>query len=293
VLEEVAVEDGEERMRFGVATFVTDEGIAPGRLGQALEERDFESLFVAEHTHMPVKRDSPWPEDGLPRKYYRTLDPFVALAAAAEATERLLVATGILLLVERDPITTAKEVASLDHVSGGRAVVGVGAGWNREEMRNHGTDPATRMALLRERVLAMKEIWTSDEAEFHGRFVDFEPIQCWPKPVQRPHPPVVVGGNGPKAIDRALEYGDGWIPTYVLGAEEIARRTAELERRAEAAGRDRLSVTVYAVPGDRDVVARLADAGVERVLFDLPTLPPEETYRTLDELAALARSGGA
>jgi probable F420-dependent oxidoreductase len=278
-------------MEFGVATFVTDEGIAPAPLGRALEERSFESLFVAEHTHIPVKRESEWPDGGeLPRKYYRTLDPFVTLTAAAGTTKRLLVATGILLVIERDPIITAKEIASLDHVSGGRVVVGIGAGWNREEMRDHGTDPATRMALLRERVLAMKEIWTKEQAEFHGRFVNFDPMFCWPKPVQRPHPPILVGGSGPKTLDRVLEYGDGWMPTYGLGADEIARRITELERRAAEAGRGRIPVSVYAVPADREVVARLADAGVERVLLDLPTLPAEETYRTLDEFAAVAWS---
>jgi probable F420-dependent oxidoreductase len=280
-----------DRMDFGVATFVTDEGVTPAHLGRALEQRGFESLFVAEHTHIPVRRESPWPEgDELPRKYYRTLDPFVTLTAVAVATERLLVGTGILLLVERDPITTAKEVASLDHVSGGRVVVGVGAGWNREEMRDHGTDPTTRMALLRERVHAMKEIWTKDEPEFHGEFVNFDPIHCRPKPVQRPHPPIIVGGNGPKALDRTLGYGDGWMPTYGLGLDEIHARIAELERRAAEAGRGRVPVSIYAVPAEPGVVSRLADAGVDRVLFDLPTLPAGETEERLDELAAVARS---
>jgi probable F420-dependent oxidoreductase len=279
-------------MKFGIATFVTDEGIAPGPLGRALEEREFDSLFVAEHTHITVNRESQWPEGGdeLPRKYYRTLDPFVTLTAAAGTTERLLVATGILLIIERDPIITAKEIASLDLASGGRVIVGVGAGWNKEEMRNHGTDPKTRMALMRERILAMKEIWTKEQAEFHGRLVNFDPICSWPKPVQKPHPPIVVGGHGPKTLDRVLEYGDGWMPTYGLGVDEIAARVTELERRAEEAGRGHIPVSVYAVPPERDVIARLANAGVERVLLDLPTLPAEETYRTLDELAAVTRS---
>lgn len=277
-------------MRFGIATFVTDEGIDPGRLGGELERRGFESVFIAEHTHIPVKRESPWPEgDELPRKYYRTLDPFVSLTAMAGTTERLLLGTGILLLIERDPIIAAKEIASLDHLSGGRVVVGVGAGWNREEMRDHGTDPKTRMRLLRERVLAMKEIWAKEQAEFHGDFVDFDPIFSWPKPVQRPNPPILVGGSGPKTLDRVLEYGDGWMPTYGAGVDEIARKIADLRRRASAAGRGPIPVTIYAVPGDRDVVARLADAGVDRVLFDLPTLPADETVRTLDEFAAVAR----
>jgi probable F420-dependent oxidoreductase len=278
-------------MKYGVATFVTDEGIAPTDLGSALEQRGFESVFVAEHTHIPVHRESKWPEGGdeLPRKYYRTLDPFVTLTAMAVATERLVVATGILLLIQRDPITTAKEVASLDLVSGGRTIVGIGAGWDKEEMQNHGTDPKTRMALLRERVLAMKEIWTKDQAEFHGDFVNFDPIFSWPKPVQRPHPPIFVGGNGPKTLDRVLEYGDGWMPTFGLGVEEITQRIADLRRRASEAGRPDVPVSIYAVPGEREIIARLEDAGVDRVLFDLPTLPAEETYRALDELAPLTR----
>lgn len=278
-------------MRFGIATFVTDEGIQPARLGGELERRGFESVFIAEHTHIPVKRESPWPEgDELPRKYYRTLDPFVTLTAMAGTTERLLLGTGILLLIERDPIIAAKEIASLDHVSGGRVVVGVGAGWNREEMRDHGTDPKTRMSLLRERVLAMKEIWAKEQAEFHGDFVDFDPIFSWPKPVQRPNPPILIGGSGPKTLDRVLEYGDSWMPTYGTGVDEIARRIADLRRRASDAGRGPIPVTVYAVPGDRDIVARLADAGVDRVLFDLPTLPADDTVRALDEFAAVARN---
>jgi alkanesulfonate monooxygenase SsuD/methylene tetrahydromethanopterin reductase-like flavin-dependent oxidoreductase (luciferase family) len=166
----------------------------------------------------------------------------------------------------------------------------VGAGWNEEEMRNHGTDPRTRISLMRERILAMKEIWTKEQAEFHGRFVNFDPIYSWPKPVQRPHPPIVVGGNGPKTLDRVLDYGDGWMPTYGLGVEKIAERITELERRAAEAGRGNIPVSVYAAPGDREVIARLIDAGVDRILLELPTLPEEETYRALDELAAVAQS---
>jgi probable F420-dependent oxidoreductase len=281
----------ESGLRFGVTTFVTDEGIGPVELGRAVEKRGFESLFVAEHTHIPVERETPWPEgDELPRKYYRTLDPFVVLTAAAVATERLLLGTGILLVVERDPIITAKEVASLDQVSRGRVIVGVGAGWNREEMRHHGTDPVTRMELLRERVLAAKAIWTDDEAAVHGRFVDFDPIFSWPKPVQRPHPPIYVGGSGPTVLDRVLEYGDGWMPVFAMGVDTIVERIPELERRAHEAGRGRLPVTVYSVPADREAIERLAEAGVDRVLFDLPTLPAEETHRKLDEFAAVVAS---
>ena len=278
-------------MRFGVTTFVTDEGIGPMELGRAVEERGFESLFVSEHTHIPVKRESVWPEGGeLPGKYFRTLDSFVVLTAAAVATERLLLGTGIALVVQRDPIITAKEVASLDQISRGRVVFGIGAGWNREGMRNYGTDPSTRMDLLRERVLAMRAIWTNDEAAFHGRFVNFDPIYSWPKPVQRPNPPIYVGGGGPTVLDRVVEYGDGWMPVFALGVHKITERMTALERRARETGRGRLPVTVNAVPADAAAVERLAEAGVDRVLFDLPTLPAEETDRMLDQFAAVRES---
>jgi probable F420-dependent oxidoreductase len=271
-------------MQFGVSTFVTDEGIGAARLGRALEERGFESLFVAEHTHIPVRRESPWPGGAeLPRRYYRTLDPIVTLTAAAAVTSRLELGTGIALVIERDPILLAKEIASLDLVSGGRAVFGVGAGWNREEMRNHGTEPRTRMALLRERVLAIREIWTRDEAEFHGAFVDFDPIFCWPKPVRDPHPPILIGGSGPTTFDRVVEFGDGWMPIHGRGTDRLPERVAALRERA---GRH-VPVTVFAVPAEPEAVADLAAAGADRVLFDLPTAPERETLGRLDEFAKL------
>ncbi|GAA4228541.1 LLM class F420-dependent oxidoreductase [Actinomadura meridiana] len=270
-------------MEFGVSTFVTDDGIRPAALGRALEERGFASLYVAEHTHIPVKRETPWPGgDELPRHYHRTLDPFVALTAAATATERLRVATGIALIIQRDPITLAKEVASLDLVSDGRAALGIGAGWNREEMRNHGTDPTTRMRLLRERVLAVKELWTKDEAEFHGEFVDFDPVFSYPKPVQEPHPPVLIGGAGPTTFDRVLEFGDGWMPIYGAAGDLVAN-IAELR---EGAGRA-VPVTVFATPDRREIVAELEAAGVDEVLFQLPTEPEDESLRILDRFAEL------
>ncbi|MFD0691147.1 LLM class F420-dependent oxidoreductase [Actinomadura fibrosa] len=273
----------EAAVEFGVSTFVTDEGIRPAVLGKALEERGFASLFLAEHSHIPVKRETPWPGGAdLPRQYYRTLDPFVALTAAAAATERLRVGTGIALVIQRDPIHLAKETASLDLVSGGRAVLGVGAGWNREEMRNHGTDPTTRMRLLRERVLAVKELWTKDEAEFHGEFVDFDPVFCYPKPVQDPHPPVLIGGSGPTTFDRVLEFGDGWMPIYGRGTDALPDQIADLRDRA---GRE-LPVTIFGVPPKPDVIAALAEAGVNEVLFNLPTEPEGETLDRLDRIAA-------
>jgi probable F420-dependent oxidoreductase len=274
-------------MRFGISTFVTDEGIRPAELGRAVEERGFDSLFLAEHTHIPTSRETPYPGGGeLPRPYYRTLDPFVSLTAAAVVTERLLLGTGIALLAQRDPIITAKEVASLDLVANGRAVFGVGAGWNREEMGNHGTDPRTRGALVNERLAAIKRIWTEDEAEFHGEYVDFDPIFSWPKPVQRPHPPIYIGGHSPAAYDRVAGYGSAWMPNPRPNPAEHAAALAEIRRRA---GRD-VPFTVYAAPNDPEVIRGYAELGAERILLYLPTKPRDETLRLLDELAATAAS---
>lgn len=270
-------------MKFGVSTFVTDEGIAPGELGRALEERRFASLYVAEHTHIPVSRESPYPGGGdLPRDYYRTLDPFVALTAAGAATSRLEVGTGIALVNQRDPIILAKETASLDLVTGGRAVLGVGAGWNREEMRHHGIDPATRMARMREYVLAVREIWEHDQAEFHGEFVDFDPIFCWPKPVRRP--PILVGGWGPKTFDRVLEYGDAWMPVTRRDRDgKLAQAITDLRERAG----HHVPVIVYAAAPKPDAVEQLTLAGVDEILFYLPTEPADQTLTRLDAMAEL------
>src|ERR687895_533130 len=200
-------------MNFGVTMFPTRYSVGPAELARAVEERGFESLFFPEHTHIPTSRRSPWPGGAdLPNEYRETFAPFLALPAAAAVTERLLLGTGICLVVERDPITTAKEVATLDLLSGGRFVFGVGGGWNREEMENHGTDPKTRFRKLREQILALKEIWTKDAAAFHGEFVRFDPIWSWPKPVQKPHPPVLLGGETVHTLRRVVEIGDGWFP---------------------------------------------------------------------------------
>ncbi|GAB3298146.1 LLM class F420-dependent oxidoreductase [Parasphingorhabdus pacifica] len=270
-------------MKFGISTFVTDEGIAPAELGKALEERGFDALFIAEHTHIPTSRETPYPGGGnLPRIYYRTLDPFLALTAAASASSNLLVATGIALMAQRDPITTAKEVATLDRISAGRFMLGIGVGWNREEMRNHGTEPTTRGALMDERIRAMREIWTKDEAEFHGDHVDFDPIHSWPKPVQQPHPPIYVGGESERAIGRVAEYGDGWLPRG--GTENLGEK---IEKVREKAGR-RLPVSLYAAGHEPANLEEYTEAGVDRVLFMLPTKPRDETLERLDRLATLA-----
>jgi probable F420-dependent oxidoreductase len=271
-------------MKFGIATFVTDEGIRPDALGEALEERGFDSLFLAEHSHIPVSRQSPYPGGGdLPRVYYRTLDPFVALTAAASATTNLLLGTGIALLIQRDLIHTAKEVASLDLISNGRVAFGVGVGWNREEMANHGTDPKTRGALIDEQLAALKEIWTKDEAEYHGKYVDFDPIYAWPKPVQKPHPPIYIGGESPAALERLVTYGDGWLPRGQTSPEEIVKTRQWLAER----GRGDMPFTVFGAPADRGVLDGYVQAEVERVTFLLGTQPKSETLHKLDELAAL------
>jgi probable F420-dependent oxidoreductase len=272
-------------VRFGLTIFPTDYSIGPAELARAAEAAGFEALLFAEHTHIPVSRDSPRPGGGeLPRRYWHTLDPFVALTAAATATERLRIGTGICLVVERDPIITAKEVASVDLLSNGRFEFGVGAGWNREEMRNHGTDPERRFGLMRERIEAMKAIWTQDEAEYHGKQVDFDPIWSWPKPVQKPHPPVLVGGTGQKALDRVLSYGDVWMPNRIAEPRDLQPRIAELRERA---GRH-VPVTYFGADATDEFVAALADAGVDRVLLQLPDAGADEVLPLVERYAELA-----
>jgi len=278
-------------MNFGVTIFPTRYSIGMVELARAVEERGFESLFVPEHTHIPVSRRSPWPGGpDLPDEYRETLDPFLALTAAAVVTERLLLGTGICLVVERDPITTAKEVATLDLLSGGRFLFGIGGGWNREEMENHGTDPVRRFAVMRERVLAMKEIWTKDEAEFHGSYVDFDPIWAWPKPARRPHPPVLVAGNGPGTLERVLEYGDGWIPIPGRGAITLGEGTARLRELAAERGRAPIPVTVFGARAEPEVLDHYAEAGVDRVLFRLPSVGEKEAVALLDNYAKLVET---
>jgi probable F420-dependent oxidoreductase len=276
-------------MELGLAILLTDYSIQPAALGASAEERGFESLFLAEHTHIPVSRETPYPGGTeLPREYSHTIDPFVGLAAAASATERLKVGTGVCLVIQRDPIVTAKEVATLDHLSDGRFMFGVGAGWNKEEMLDHGTDPKTRWGVMRERIEAMKAIWTQEEAEYHGRYVDFDPIWSWPKPVQKPHPPVLVGGVGDKVLDRVVAYGDEWIPNRVKGPDELGGRIDELQRRAEAAGRDRIPVTVFGARPEQSVLERLEAVGVTRSLFYLRPDEPAAVQRQLDRLGEVA-----
>ena len=272
-------------MKFGAAIFPTDYAISMTELAPAVEQAGFESLWVAEHSHIPASRLTPWPGGAeLPKHYWHTMDPFVALTAAALASKELRVATGICLVTERDPIHTAKQVASLDHISNGRVIFGIGAGWNREEMANHRTEFATRWQLMRERVEAMKAIWTHDEAEYHGEMVDFGPMWCWPKPVQKPHPPVILGGSGPNILKRVVRYGDGWMPNR----GEILGRLEELRELARAAGRQDIPVTVYPKPAAADI-EQYAGAGIERCIYYLPPDGRDQALRRLDELAELIR----
>jgi len=256
-------------MEFGVGYFPTHDGIGPGTIARHAEERGQDALFFAEHTHIPASRQSPWGDGSrqLPRKYWHTYDLFVALTAAAAATTRLRVGSGVCLVVERDPIITAKEVASVDQLSGGRFEFGVGAGWNREEMANHGTDPKTRMALLTERVQAMQAIWTQDEASFQGKFVNFDRIWSWPKPAQQPYPPVLIGGGGPTVLDRVLAWGDGWFPQW--HDQNLFERIAELRARADRP----IDVQVLSVPPDPKALEQLENAGVRRASYWLPSGP--------------------
>lgn len=270
-------------MGFGVLTFVTDDGIGPVELGQALEQRGFESLFLAEHSHIPVDAKTPYPAGGpIPPKYYRTLDPFVALTAAAVGTQKLILGTGIALLPQRDPILTAKEVASLDLVSEGRFYFGVGVGWLREEIANHGVDPSVRGRVSEERLRAMIEIWTHEKAEFHGEFVEFDPIYCWPKPVTKPYPPLYLGG-GPASFRRIARLNAGWI-SLTPSAELLSGPLEEL--RAVA---DHDVPVIHVHMGEEPEAKELEgyrDLGVDHVLVELPTEPRDETLRRLDKLQA-------
>ncbi len=258
--------------------FPTHDGIGPGRVARLVEERGQDALFFAEHTHIPASRETPYPSGGdLPPKYWHCYDLFVALTAAAAATTRLRIGSGICLLVERDPIVTAKAAASVDHLSGGRLEFGVGAGWNREEMRNHGTDPKVRMAVLRERVEAVRAIWTQDEASYSGKYVNFDRIWCWPKPAQRPGPPVLVGGDGPGVLDRVLAFGDGWLPNW-RGNPAIFERVRELRARADRP----VEVQMLSVPPDPAVLDAMREAGVRRAMHWLPSGPLSTVERALD-----------
>ncbi|MBY0287839.1 MAG: LLM class F420-dependent oxidoreductase [Mycobacteriaceae bacterium] len=268
-------------MKFGIATFVTDDGIDPVSLAQAIEERGFDSLVIAEHTHIPASRESAYPMGGeLPSIYYRTLDPFVTLAAAAAVTSRIELVTGIALLIQRDPIITAKEAASIDLISGGRFVFGVGAGWNIEELRHHGTDPKTRGALLDERIEAITTLWTTEPAEYHGKYVDFDSSYLRPKPVRKPHPPIYIGGDSDATVKRVIRHGAGWI-SNPLPVEHLAKRVGQLR---DGAGHE-VPLSQFGTPADPDYWRAVEELGFGQVGLLLPTKPREESLRILDEFA--------
>jgi len=266
-------------MQFGGAMFFTDYSMSAAELARALEERGFESVWAPEHSHIPLSRKTPFPGGGdLPKQYYDAMDPFVVLAAASQVTKTIKFGTGVLLVQQRDAIQTAKLVASIDQVSQGRFLFGVGGGWNRDEMENHGTVYASRFKRMRESIEAMKAIWTKSEAEYHGEFVHFDPIIARPKPVQKPHPPIHVGGAFPQGARRAIRYGDGWIP--VAGRGDIAEVLPKFREMVREAGRDPASIeiTLFGLGEDLDRVKRLAEMGVTRVV---PMFPPEKADAVL------------
>jgi len=279
-------------MHFGASMFFTDYSMAPGELAQALEARGFESVWAPEHSHIPTSRRSPYPGGGeLPKQYYDCMDPFVTLTMAAAATKTLKIGTGVCLLNQRDTIQTAKLVASIDHVSGGRFLFGIGVGWNAEEMEDHGTDFSSRALLVRERVEAMKLIWTKTKAEYHGELVNFPEMMTWPKPVQKPHPPVIVGGAFPQAARRAVRYGDGWIPL----AGRIGDALPKFQQMLKDAGRDPAScpITLFGCSEDLDLLKRARDQGVVRACVSLPSAKADQNLPILDRWAALIRQVNA
>jgi probable F420-dependent oxidoreductase len=275
-------------MEIGVTMFVTDRAMPPVELARAVEERGLGSLFLPEHTHIPVSRRTPYPGGGeLPDEYRRTYDPFVALAAASAITSRLVVGTGVCLVAQHDPITLAKEVASLDHVSGGRFVFGIGFGWNVDEMEDHGVEAKTRRDVVREKVLAMKSLWTQEEGSFDGTYVRISPSWSWPKPVQDPHPPIFIGGAaGPALFRHVVDYADGWMP---IGGAGMRGVLPELHRVAEEAGRDpdTVKLMVFGARGDAAQMDYYRSLGVTRTVLGLPSAPTETILPILDRYAGL------
>ena len=284
-------------MDFGVSMFMTDYAIGAAELARALEERGFESLWNPEHSHIPLSRKTPFPGGGeLPKMYYDAMDPFVTLSVAAAVTTRLKVGTGVCLVIQRDTIQTAKLVASLDQVSKGRFLFGIGGGWNQDEMEDHGTVYATRFKRMREQIEAMKKIWTESKPEYHGKIVDFPPMMTWPKPVQKPHPPVIVGGMFPHAARRAIRSGNGWIPhSRRPQYEDVTDYLPQFRDMMREAGRGpaEVPVTVWGVQPDLDRLKRYEEQGVSRGVVQLAPEPADKTLPILDRWAALIRRLGA
>jgi probable F420-dependent oxidoreductase len=278
-------------MRVGAFYFPADYGINIAELAKALEDRGFDSLFVPEHTHIPASRKSPFPGGGeLPKRYSHTHDPFVALSFAAAATKKLKLGTGILLVPQHEPIVTAKAIASLDQLSGGRFIFGIGGGWNVEEMENHGAKYQTRFKQMREHVLAMKELWTKEEASFDGEFVKFDRVWSWPKPAQQPHPPIILGGETDHTLRRVIEYCDGWFPRP-RGGFDVVKGVAHLHQMAEKEGRDPSTITtiVFGSANDAKVLESYDKAGIQSALLAIPDDSRDEILRHLDKIAPLAK----
>jgi probable F420-dependent oxidoreductase len=284
-------------MHFGTAMFFTDYSMTAGDLGRELEARGFESVWAPEHSHIPLSRKTPFPGNGdLPKKYYDCMDPFVTLTAAAMTTKTLKIGTGICLVAQRDPIQTAKLVSSIDNVSGGRFLFGVGNGWNQDEMENHGTVYASRHKLARENIEAMKAIWTKSKAEYHGEFVNFDPMMAWPKPVAKPHPPVIVGGAFPYSARRAIRYGDGWIPQATRAAyTELVDLLPRFKQMCAEANRDPASIpiTIWGAKDDLDLLKRYRDLGVERMVVSVESEKADTILPLLDRWAENIRTVNA
>ena len=290
-------------MKFGISMFPTDFSAHPAELARAIEDHGFDSFWVSEHSHMPLDTEFPM-ADSVPRDYASMLDPFVALAAAAAVTSRIKLGTAICLVPQRDPINCAKEVASLDHISNGRVLFGIGAGWNEPEMRNHGTDPAKRFKVMRERVEAMRALWTNEEAEYHGELEDFDPVWQWPKPVQKPHPPVLVAGAHPNVLKRAVAYGDGWLPVVVpehteqtegrmTSIAELTEWAPRLRQMADEAGKPQPIITTLGMVPNADLLATYEQIGIDRVVLGLTSVPMEEALQQLQgHVASIEAAGG-
>jgi len=278
-------------MKLGIYLVLNDTSVPIATLAPAIEERGFDSIWVPEHSHIPTTGSTPYPGRGpVTRDFARTLDPFAVLAAAAAVTEKLLLGTGICLLIQRDTIHTAKTVATIDHLSGGRMLFGVGGGWNKPEMENHGTAYATRFKRLEEQLAALKTIWTEDEPEFHGEHVDFAPIWLWPKPTRRPHPPIYIGGETEHTLRRIVSYGDGWLPR-VRDPDAVLKGIARLRVLSKEAGRDpaTIGISAFGLPAREEAIAPFRDAGVERAILAIAPGTADDMLRRLDRYAELTR----
>ena len=290
-------------MKFGISMFPTDTSASPAELARAIEDHGFESFWVSEHSHLPLDTVFPM-ADSVPRDYASMLDPFVALSAAAAVTSRIKLGTAICLVPQRDPINCAKAVASLDHISNGRVLLGIGAGWNEPEMRNHGTEPSTRFRVMRERIEAMKALWTDEEAEFHGKHENFDPVWQWPKPIQKPHPPILVAGAHPNVLKRAVAYGDGWLPVVVpalteqtkgrmTSMAELVEWVPNLRKLAEEAGKAPPIVTTLGIVPDAETYATCEQLGIDRMVLGLTSSPMEHALQQIKQYVASVEGVGA